>query len=469
MTPDVLKAHCLIRICDDDEDLAAALELFLNLEGWKTVVFHDAKSFLTGDRPSVPGCLILDVKMPGFSGLECQALMKEHGVKLPVIFITGHGDIDMAVQAVLDGACDFLQKPVDEKRLLRSLEKAAARSYQEITGACRNSRRAKPKSSNSLPRASCHAKSPNAWGLPCARSKSTAPGRSKKSAPTIRRRSNAFWKRPESDMPTVADILETPENRSGGLLVVTMPHTVPEVTASRRAFLSDRSVDRGPVLERFCEWFSLWGMPLQRTRGKESAFERAFALALWPAREPADVHGPQFVKAVAPQVPELLKILEARRPRLVIFLSAYLWQAVTAPDTEALTAAVCGKALDTGRRLSDTRLAAWVQKRKKCVFLALPQPSKNTTDTVVRSWAAAIQRVFTAVKAVPDTAEDPLLTAAAQSLVLDPALSVRRIQSMLHVPPERAAALFDALKERVWSPDAAGNPCLLSKMPSQDL
>lgn len=107
MTPDVLKAHCLIRICDDDEDLAAALELFLNLEGWKTVVFHDAKSFLTGDRPSVPGCLILDVKMPGFSGLECQALMKEHGVKLPVIFITGHGDIDMAVQAVLDGACDF--------------------------------------------------------------------------------------------------------------------------------------------------------------------------------------------------------------------------------------------------------------------------------------------------------------------------------------------------------------------------
>ena len=105
MTPDELKTHCLIRICDDDEDLAAALELFLSLEGWKTVVFHDAKSFLTGDRPSVPGCLILDVKMPGFSGLECQALMKEHDVKLPVIFITGHGDIDMAVQAVLDGAC----------------------------------------------------------------------------------------------------------------------------------------------------------------------------------------------------------------------------------------------------------------------------------------------------------------------------------------------------------------------------
>ncbi len=262
-------------------------------------------------------------------------------------------------------------------------------------------------------------------------------------------------------MPSLADILETPENRTGGLLVVTMPHTVPEGTVSRRAFLSDRSVDRGAVLERFCEWFSLWGMPLQRTRGKETAFERAFALTLWPAREPADAHGPQFVKAVAPQVPDLLKILEARRPRLVIFLSAYLWQAVTAPETEPFTTAVCGKPSDAGRRLSDTRLAAWVQKREKCVFLALPQPSKNTTDTVVRSWAAAIQRVFTAVKAVPDTAEDPLLAAAAQALVLDPVLSVRRIQSVLHVPPERAAALFDALKNRVWSPDAAGHPCLL--------
>ncbi len=135
MTLDDVKTHCVIRICDDDADLAAALQLYLDLDGWKTAVFHDARSFLTGDRPSVPGCLILDVKMPGLSGLECQQLMKEHGVKLPVVFITGHGDIDMAVQAMMDGACDFIQKPVDEARLTRAITKAATRSLAEATGA----------------------------------------------------------------------------------------------------------------------------------------------------------------------------------------------------------------------------------------------------------------------------------------------------------------------------------------------
>ena len=101
---------------------------------WKTAVYHDAKSFLTGDRPSVPGCLILDVRMPGLTGIECQRVMKEHGVDLPVIFITGHGDIDMAVQAVLEGAVDFIQKPVDEERLLKDITKACERSVQKVTG-----------------------------------------------------------------------------------------------------------------------------------------------------------------------------------------------------------------------------------------------------------------------------------------------------------------------------------------------
>ena len=136
MTTDItaVKEAALVRICDDDTDLAAALELYLTLEGWKTAVYHDAKSFLTGDRPSVPGCLILDVRMPGLTGIECQRVMKEHGVDLPVIFITGHGDIDMAVQAVLEGAVDFIQKPVDEERLLKDITKACERSVQKVTG-----------------------------------------------------------------------------------------------------------------------------------------------------------------------------------------------------------------------------------------------------------------------------------------------------------------------------------------------
>ncbi len=262
-------------------------------------------------------------------------------------------------------------------------------------------------------------------------------------------------------MPSLAELLETPENAAGGLLVVTMPHTVPAGETPRRAFLADNSVHRGPVLERFIQWFSLWDMPQERVRGRESAFERSFALTLWPGQEPRSAHGPQFVKAVAPQVPALLDVIEKRRPRLLLFLSAYLWQAVTAPDVAPLTDRVCGRALDAGRRLSDTRLAVWVQKRERCVFLALPQPSKNTTDAVVKSWAAQIQRVFASVRAVPDAAVDPQITAAARLLVLDAKESIRRITAELHVSSDRAKALYAALEGRVWAKDRARRDVLL--------
>lgn len=262
-------------------------------------------------------------------------------------------------------------------------------------------------------------------------------------------------------MPSLSDLLETPENATEGLLVVTMPRTVPAGDTPRRAFLSDNSVNRGPVLERFIEWFSLWDMPLARVRGHESALERAFALTLWPEKEPAGAHGPQFVKAVADQVPDLLAVLKARRPRLVIFLSAYLWQAITTPEAEPLTTEACGRALDAGRRVSGTRLAVWVQKRERCVFLALPLPSKNTTDAVVKAWASEIQRVFASVRAVPDEAVDPQIAAAAQALVLDPQASVQRIAALLHVSPDRAKALYAALEGRAWTLDRAGRNVLM--------
>lgn len=263
-----------------------------------------------------------------------------------------------------------------------------------------------------------------------------------------------------------SDFLETPETRAGGILVVTMPHTVPEGTVTRRAFLADNAVDRGAVLERFFEWFTLWGMPLSRTRGKESPFERAFALTLWPRKEPdyAKTHGPQFIKAVAGQVPELLDVIKKRRPRLVIFLSAYLWQAVTTPQMQAQTEAVCGKAIDAGRRLSDSRLAARVQRREKCTFLILPQPSKNTTDAVVASWAAAVQKIFSDVRATPAATVDPQLADALQLLILDPAMTVRHIASNLHVSGTRARELFNALENHVWIRDVAGRHLLIGRV-----
>ena len=129
-----IQESSLIRIVDDDTDLSAALKFFIELEGWRTEVYNDARTFLASDRPSLPGCLVLDVRMPGLSGLECQRILAEHQIDLPIIFITGHGDIDMAVQAVLAGAIDFLQKPVDETRLLKDIVKGASMSYEKLRG-----------------------------------------------------------------------------------------------------------------------------------------------------------------------------------------------------------------------------------------------------------------------------------------------------------------------------------------------
>lgn len=134
LTLDEVKKKALVRIVDDDAELAEALRFFLEIEGWQAVVYTRAREFFAADRPSQPGCVLLDVRMPELTGLECQKLLKEHQVALPVIFMSGHGDIDMAVQAVLDGAWDFLQKPVDEERLLRDITRAATQSVGQSEG-----------------------------------------------------------------------------------------------------------------------------------------------------------------------------------------------------------------------------------------------------------------------------------------------------------------------------------------------
>lgn len=134
MSPEKIKELSLIRLVDDEKEITDALTFFLQVEGWKTIAYQSAREFLANDRPSEPGCLVIDVRMPGLTGIECQRLLKEHGSQLPIIFLTGHGDIDMAVQAVLDGAIDFLQKPVDEERLLRGLMKACTQSVSKTFG-----------------------------------------------------------------------------------------------------------------------------------------------------------------------------------------------------------------------------------------------------------------------------------------------------------------------------------------------
>lgn len=113
ITPEQLvfaQEHALVRIVDDEADLREALSFVLDMEGWKTVTYGRAEDFFTGDSPSEPGCVVLDVRMPGMSGIEAQHEMRSRGIALPIIFLTGHGDVDMAVGAVQDGAFDFLLK-----------------------------------------------------------------------------------------------------------------------------------------------------------------------------------------------------------------------------------------------------------------------------------------------------------------------------------------------------------------------
>ena len=134
MQLDDIKQKALVRILDDDEALGEALKLYLELDGWKVAVYTQAKRFFAEDRPSVPGCLVLDVRMPGMSGIEAQHEMRSRGIALPIIFLTGHGDVDMAVGAVQDGAFDFLLKPVDNERFLNSVACAAWASAAAAAG-----------------------------------------------------------------------------------------------------------------------------------------------------------------------------------------------------------------------------------------------------------------------------------------------------------------------------------------------
>lgn len=128
------KKRTLIRLVDDDAELRDALQFVLELEGWKTAAYGRADDFLKADIPSVPGCVVMDVRMPGLSGLEAQAAMNRLGLTLPIIFLTGHGGVDMAVSAMMEGAADFIQKPIDNERLLASIARAAVKSLSKVEG-----------------------------------------------------------------------------------------------------------------------------------------------------------------------------------------------------------------------------------------------------------------------------------------------------------------------------------------------
>lgn len=118
----------LIRIVDDEERMRESLAFMLKHEGFECCVYPTAESFLKGDTPSRPGCLLLDVQMDGMTGLELQEEMIRRGITLPIVFLSAHGDLDMAVDAMRRGACAFIQKTADRARLLQAIVDAMAKS-----------------------------------------------------------------------------------------------------------------------------------------------------------------------------------------------------------------------------------------------------------------------------------------------------------------------------------------------------
>lgn len=114
----------VIYVVDDDDGVRRALATLLRTIGYSTVVFASPTEFLTQYDPDRPSCLLLDVHMPGMSGLEVQQQLIRSGSMLPVILMTGHGNVPMAVQAMKNGAVGFLQKPFNKDELLDQIRPA---------------------------------------------------------------------------------------------------------------------------------------------------------------------------------------------------------------------------------------------------------------------------------------------------------------------------------------------------------
>ena len=117
-------ADDIVYVVDDDPPVRAALEMLIRSQQLAVESFPNAAAFLDSFKPGQPGCLVLDIRMPGMSGLDLQTELERRGSDLPIIFLTGHGDIQMAVQALKAGAQDFLEKPFRDQTLLDCIHRA---------------------------------------------------------------------------------------------------------------------------------------------------------------------------------------------------------------------------------------------------------------------------------------------------------------------------------------------------------
>jgi RNA polymerase sigma factor (sigma-70 family) len=120
----------VVNIVDDDAGVRTSIGMLLKSVGIPSSIYASAREFLDAHDASRPGCLVLDIRMPGMSGLDLQQELNARGVSLPLIFITGHGDVPMAVEAMRSGAFDFLQKPFRDQELIDRVQRALERDAE---------------------------------------------------------------------------------------------------------------------------------------------------------------------------------------------------------------------------------------------------------------------------------------------------------------------------------------------------
>lgn len=125
--------ECFVHVVDDDAGLRRSLRFLLDSVGWNVQLYASAEEFLdVAAPPSRPSCLLLDIRMPAMSGLELQQVLRERGVSMPILFMTGHADVSMAVQAMKSGASDFIEKPFKDQMLLDTVAAAIRRSAEAL-------------------------------------------------------------------------------------------------------------------------------------------------------------------------------------------------------------------------------------------------------------------------------------------------------------------------------------------------
>ena len=124
----------VVYVVDDDPSIRDALDSLIRSVGFRAQTFASAQDFLKSTRPDAPGCLVLDVRLPGLSGLDLQRELARVDIRIPIIFITGHGDIPMSVSAMKAGAVEFLTKPFRDQDLLDAIQAAVERDRASQEG-----------------------------------------------------------------------------------------------------------------------------------------------------------------------------------------------------------------------------------------------------------------------------------------------------------------------------------------------